>query len=415
MTRLLLLIPSTSYRVSDFVTAAHRLGIDVTVGSNQRQVLESLNEAGSITIEFSNPDVAVEEIKKFHNSFPIIAIVAVDDETGIIASKASQKLGFKCNSPEAVMATGNKLLLRQALSKADLSLTKYNTLGLDDDPIRIARKIDFPCVLKPLNLAASQGVIRANTRQEFVRAFERIKLLLLNIEKNTQKVILPKILIEDYIEGEEVALEGLMIDGKLTVLALFDKPDPLEGPYFEETIYITPSQKPLETQESIKRMAEQAASAIGLVEGPVHIELRVQPSGQSNNKTGPWVIDMAARSIGGLCSRSLQFDEDLTLEDIILRHAINEPIEVNREAKASGVMMIPIPKAGTLERIDGTLEAQAVNGITNITISMTIGEKLIPLPDGNKYLGFIFAKADQPEDVETALRSAHSKLSFRIS
>ncbi len=415
MTRLLLLIPSTSYRVSDFVTAAHRLGIDVTVGSNQRQVLEPLNEAGSITIEFSNPDVAVEEIKKFHNSFPIIAIVAVDDETGTIASKASQKLGFKCNSPEAVMATGNKLLLRQALSKADLSLTKYNTLGLDDDPIRIARKIDFPCVLKPLNLAASQGVIRANTRQDFVRAFERIKLLLLNIEKNTQKVILPKILIEDYIEGEEVALEGLMIDGKLTVLALFDKPDPLEGPYFEETIYITPSQKPLETQESIKRMAEQAASAIGLVEGPVHIELRVQPSGQSNNKTGPWVIDMAARSIGGLCSRSLQFDEDLTLEDIILRHAINEPIEVNREAKASGVMMIPIPKAGTLERIDGTLEAQAVNGITNITISMTIGEKLIPLPDGNKYLGFIFAKADQPEDVETALRSAHSKLSFRIS
>ena len=415
MARLLLLVPSTSYRVSDFVTAAHRLGIDVTVGSNERQVLESLNEAGSITIEFSNPDVAVEEIKKFHNSFPIMAIVAVDDETGFIASKASQILGFKYNSPEAIMATGNKLLLRQALSKADLSLTKYNTLGLNDDPLQIARRIDFPCVLKPLNLAASQGVIRANTRQEFVRAFERIKLLLLDIEKNTQKEILPKILIEDYIEGEEVALEGLMIDGKLTVLALFDKPDPLEGPYFEETIYITPSQKPLETQESIKRMAEQAASAIGLVEGPVHIELRVQSSGQSNNKTGPWVIDMAARSIGGLCSRSLQFDEDLTLEDIILRHAMNKPIEVNREAKASGVMMIPIPKAGTLERIDGTLEAQAVNGITNISISMTIGEKLIPLPDGNKYLGFIFAKANQPKDVETALRSAHSKLSFRIS
>jgi len=415
MARLLLLVPSTSYRVSDFVTAAHRLDVRVTVGSNERQVLESLNEEGSLTIDFSDPDVAVDKIEKFHFSSPLIAIVAVDDTTGTIAAKASQKLGLKYNSPEAVMATGNKLLLRQALSKADLSLTKYNTLGLDDDPIQIARRIDFPCVLKPLNLAASQGVIRANTRQEFVRAFERIKLLLLDIEKNTQKEILPKILIEDYIEGEEVALEGLMIDGKLTVLALFDKPDPLEGPYFEETIYITPSQKPLETQESIKRMAEQAASAIGLVEGPVHIELRVQSRGQSNNKTGPWVIDMAARSIGGLCSRSLQFDEDLTLEDIILRHAMNKPIEVNREAKASGVMMIPIPKAGTLERIDGTLEAQAVNGITNITISMTIGEKLIPLPDGNKYLGFIFAKADQPEDVETALRSAHSKLSFRIS
>jgi biotin carboxylase len=415
MTRLLLLIPSTSYRVSDFVKAAHRLGVDVTVGSNERQVLESINKGGTVTIDFSNPDSAIIEIEEFHTSFPIIAIVGVDDTTAIIAAKASQKLGFKYSSPKAVMATGNKLLLRHALSTSDLSSTKYNTIGLNDDPRKFSRKIDFPCVLKPLNLAASQGVIRANTQKEFVTAFERIKNILLNIEKNSKKEILPTILVEDYIEGAEVALEGLMIDGKLSVLAIFDKPDPLEGPYFEETIYVTPSRKPAYTQESIKNMAEQAAIAIGLTEGPVHIELRLHPSGQLNNKAGPWVIDIAARSIGGLCSRSLQFNENLTLEDVILRHAMNEPIEVNREPKASGVMMIPIPKAGTLEYIDGTLEAKAVPGITDITLSMTKGEKLVPLPDGNKYLGFIFAKADQPEDVEAALRSAHSKLSFQIS
>ena len=415
MPRILLLIPSTSYRVSDFIIAAHRLSVQVTVGSNERQVLESFNEGGSVTIDFSDINIAVEGILKFNNSFPVIAIIALDDSTGIIAAKASQKLGLKYNTPEAVMATGNKLLLRQALSKADLSTIKYNTIGLNDDPELIVPAINFPCVLKPFNLAASQGVIRANTQQEFASAFDRIKLLLLDLEKKTQKTIIPKILIEDYIEGEEVALEGIMINGKLNVIALFDKPDPLEGPYFEETIYITPSKKPREIQISIENMAEQAARAIGLTEGPVHIELRLQPGGQSNNQAGPWVIDMAARSIGGLCSRSLQFNEDLTLEDIILRHAINEPIEATLQPKASGVMMIPIPKAGTLEQINGMLPAQAVPGITDITISMRIGEQLVPIPDGNKYLGFIFAKANKPEDVEVALRSAHSKLNFEIN
>lgn len=415
MERLLLLIPSTSYRVRDFLSAAHRLGVDVTVGSNERQVLEELNQEGSLTIDFSNPKTAINKIENFHMAFPINAIVAVDDTTGIIAAKASQKLGLRYNSPEAVMATGNKLLLRQKLKKADLSSINYNTIGLDDDPSLMAKSIDFPCVLKPLNLAASQGVIRTNTQQEFVKAFERIKSLLLKLKTNTETAILPKILIEDYIQGEEVALEGIMNNGKLTLLALFDKPDPLEGPYFEETIYITPSKKPSKTQETIVKMAEQAANAIGILEGPIHIELRLLPTTQSSNKAGPWVIDMAARSIGGLCSRSLEFAGGLTLEDLILSHALNKPIDGKRQNKASGVMMIPIPKAGILEHIDGTIEAHAVKGIHNITISMQIGDHLLPLPDGNKYLGFIFAKANRPEDVENALRTAHSKLNFKIN
>ena len=410
MARLLLLIPSTSYRVSDFIAAAYRLGVDVTIGSNEPQVLEAITEGRTVTINFSNTNIAVNEIKTFHTSYPITAIVAVDDATGIIASIASLELGFKHNDPKAIKATNNKLLLRQALTRADISSPNYKSIALDDDPKLRARDIDYPCVLKPLNLSASQGVIRANTQIEFVKAFDRIKTLLLDTEQRTQT----KILIEDYIEGEEVALEGLMVDGKLNVLALFDKPEPLEGPYFEETIYITPSRKTKEIQNIIKNMAEQAANSIGLKEGPLHIELRLRPKNRTSNETGPYVIDMAARSIGGLCSRSLQFGEKLTLEDIILRHAMGKPIKTSREPSASGVMMIPIPKAGILERIDGTLDAQSVVGITNVTISSTIGKKVTPLPDGNKYLGFIFAKANQPEEVEAALRTAHSKLSFKI-
>lgn len=414
MARLLLLIPSTSYRVSDFVLAAHRLGVDVTVGSNERQVLEGLSESGTLTIDFSDPELAVTEIEKFHNSFPLTAIVAVDDVTGIIAAEASKALGLAHNDPDAVRATGNKLLLREALSQADLASPKHQRIALDANPKSIADKIEYPCVLKPLNLSASQGVIRANSTAEFVAAFERIKALLKDIEEKAHQKILPEILIEDYIDGDEVALEGLMVGGKLTLLALFDKPDPLEGPYFEETIYVTPSRKSQEVQTSIKNTAEQAANAIGLTEGPIHVELRVKPNSRETNEAGPWVIEMAARSIGGLCSRSLQFGDALTLEDIILRHAMGTPVVPDREADASGVMMIPIPKAGILARIDGTLEAQSVPGITDLTISIATGQPVTPLPEGNKYLGFLFAKAETPEEVEDALRAAHAKLDIKI-
>lgn len=415
MARLLLLIPSTSYRVSDFVAAAHRLGVDVTVGSNERQVLEGLSGGGTVTLDFSNTEIAVSEIVEFHQAFPLTAVVAVDDVTGIIAALASRELDLLHNDPAAIKATGNKLLLRESLIQSDLPSPKHKRIEIDAEPSVMAAKVDYPCVLKPLNLSASQGVIRANNSDEFVIAFERIKRLLTDMAERTQKEILPEILIEDYIEGEEVALEGLMVNGKLTVLALFDKPDPLEGPYFEETIYVTPSRKTDEVQASIKNMAEQAANSIGLREGPLHVELRVRPSTRATNEAGPWVIEMAARSIGGLCSRSLQFGDGLTLEDIILRHAMGEPVLPDRESNASGVMMIPIPKAGKLTRTNGTLEAQSIPGITDLTISIATGTEVVPLPDGNKYLGFIFAKAETPEAVESALRQAHAKLSFEIT
>jgi len=410
MARLLLLIPSTSYRVSDFLAAAYRLGVEVAVGSDQQQVLESDTGGGTVALNFDAPEMAAAEIESFHVSHPLTAIVAVDDLTSHVAALAAKNLGLPHNDPAAVRATGNKLLLRDALAKADLPSPKHLTLALDDDPKITAGQVDYPCVLKPLNLSASRGVIRANDEAEFCTAFERIKKLLNSLASSQTEI-----LVEDYIEGEEVALEGLMVDGKLTVLALFDKPDPLEGPYFEETIYITPSRLPDDIQSSIKNMAEQSANAIGLKEGPIHAELRTRPDARKTNEAGPWLIEMAARSIGGLCSRSLSFGDNLTLEDIILRHAVGEPVLPDREAGASGVMMIPIPKAGILERVDGTLAAQAVPGITDVTISIALSQQVVPLPEGDKYLGFIFAKAETPEEVEAALRRAHAKLSFEIN
>jgi hypothetical protein len=195
----------------------------------------------------------------------------------------------------------------------------------------------------------------------------------------------------------------------LKPLALFDKPDPLEGPFFEETIYVTPSRLPDALQRRITAAAAAACAALGLSEGPVHAELRV-------NDDGPWIIEVAARSIGGLCSRTLRFGTGMSLEEVILRHALGWPIDsLVREQRPAGVMMIPIPRAGRLGAIHGRERATGVEGIEEVAITAHVGQELVPLPEGWQYLGFIFARADTPDAVEKALREAHAHLRFEIT
>jgi biotin carboxylase len=268
--------------------------------------------------------------------------------------------------------------------------------------------VPYPCVLKPLSLAASRGVIRADNPQTFVEAFARIVSILAETDLDPEDPGAQQILVEEFIPGPEVSLEGLLIDGALTTLALFDKPDPLDGPYFEETIYVTPSRLPSETQALISAATQQAAASLGLRTGPVHAEVRL-------NERGAWIVEVAARSIGGLCSSTLRFGDGTSLEEIVLRQAAGlELTSLEREQQPAGVMMIPIPAAGALCDVRGLADAQAVAGIDEISISIPRGEQVVPLPRGGRYLGFIFAHADTPANVERALRQAHSLLAFDI-
>jgi biotin carboxylase len=284
----------------------------------------------------------------------------------------------------------------------------YRLVTLRDDPGEAARQVEYPCVLKPTILAMSRGVIRADTEAEFVAAFRRIEAILRTPEVAAHGEAAEQILVEGFVPGREVALEGLLLDGELRVLALFDKPDPLDGPFFEETIYVTPSRLPAEIQTAIASVAEWAAVALGLREGPVHAELRV-------NDHGPWLIELAARSIGGLCSRALRFGTGMSLEEIILRHALGIELDtLERERQPAGVMMIPIPGRGVLEAVRGQEAAASVPGIEAVTLTAHLGQELVPLPEGSRYLGFIFARTETPEDVEAALREAHRSLEFEI-
>jgi biotin carboxylase len=408
MTRILLLMRTRTYRAKAFVDAARHLGLDVTAGTEREQPLAQLTPGATLELDFANERRMRERVLQFSRRYPVDAVVGVDDDTTVQAAQIARALGLAHNTVESVKAARYKDVMRLALSEAELLSPDYTVFSIDDEPRRLAERVSYPCVLKPLSLAASRGVIRANTPEEFVAAFEAIVSILGEADLPSDDPASRQILVEDFIPGREVALEGLLSDGRLTLLALFDKPDPLDGPYFEETIYVTPSRLPAGVQAAIQDTTQRAAVALGLHTGPVHAELRL-------NDRGPWIVEVAPRSIGGLCSKMLRFNAGLTLEEIILRQAAGLDVSsVQRERRPAGTMMIPIPAAGRLHAVRGLQAAEAVPGIDGVDISIPCGEEVVPLPRATRYLGFIFAQGDTPAAVEQALRSAHACLELDI-
>ena len=409
MDRLLLLLPTTTYRTEDFLHAARTLGVDIVCASEKPSTFEAHAPDHLLTLDFGDPDAAAARVAELAARQPLSAVVGVDDVTTVAAAAIAERLGLRSSAVAAVAAARDKYQMRQCLAAAGVPIPRFRRIALKDDPFLAARGVAFPCVLKPLALSASRGVIRANTVDQFIAAVRRIAALLQRTDVDAGGDAARYLLAEEYVPGVEVALEGLLVGGTLSTLALFDKPDPLEGPFFEETIYVTPSRLPTAVQRTIEEATAAACAALGLDEGPVHAELRV-------NDAGPWVLEVAARSIGGLCSRTLRFGTGMTLEEIILRHALGWSIaSLTRERRPAGVMMIPIPRAGRLTAVRGTAAAAAVAGIEEVTITAHIGQQLVPLPEGWQYLGFVFARADTPDRVEAALRDAHARLTFEIS
>ena len=416
--RILLLLPTRTYRASDFLEAASKLDVEVVVASEEAATTADLSPRHTLVLDFSAPTVATQAILEFNDTYPLAAIVGVDDDTTLLATTASAALGLPHNPVASAKATRNKYLLRNTLAANGVSVPAYQRFSIYDDPDGMNTHVSFPCVIKPLSLSASRGVIRADTPAEFIEAFQRTTKLLqtLQADTNGEEVSNPDalthvsqyLLVEDYIPGIEVALEGILLEGELKTLALFDKPDPLEGPFFEETLYITPSRLSMDIQEALHNATAEAADALGLRHGPVHAELRY-------NDKGAHLIEIAARTIGGLCARTLRFGTGMSLEELVIRHAIGQPVEaLQREQQAAGVMMIPVPKAGILGEVRGKAAAHHVDGIVEVNITIPIGGEVVPLPEGARYLGFIFARAETPTAVETALREAHQQLEFVI-
>ncbi len=405
--RILFLAPQSTYRLQPFLEAAQRLGVEISIGNDRCHVLAEQWPVGPIALDFRDAETAAQQIYAQTQRFD--AIIAADDHTAVIAAKASRKLGLPHNAVDSVYAARNKYVMRQLLASSKVLSPSFKKFSCFTSPHEALAHVAFPCVLKPLLLSGSRGVVRANNGDEFIAAFQRLKRLLTSREFfDVEDAAAREILVEKFIPGFEVAVEALLLNGRLQPLALFDKPDPLDGPFFEETIYVTPSRLSSSTQEKIFLASAQAAAALGLKHGPVHAELRL-------NEKGVWVIEIAARTIGGLCSRTLRFGTGFSLEEVVLRHALGVEIKsFSREAQAAGVMMIPIPRRGELHAVEGVNEARALPGIEEITITAKTWHLLVPLPEGASYLGFIFARGQRQAEVEAALRAAHRCLQFDI-
>lgn len=394
--RVLLVAATTGYQTQAFDETARRIGFEVTLAIDRCIHLEGSWGEHAIPVRFEQPENAALMLAKL--AARPDGVVAVGDKPTEIASLAAAALGLRFHPHDAVLACRNKLLARERFEAAGLRVPEYFYMPTHAEPAEVARSARYPCVIKPLGLSGSRGVIRADYESEFCGAVERIRTILAQptIEHNEY------LLVESYIPGREFAVEGIVTDGRLQALAVFDKPDPLEGPFFEETLYVTPSRESAGIQTALVDATQAGVRALGLTDGPVHAEMRF-------HEDGVWLLEIAARPIGGLCAGALRFDGGaVSLEELILRHAVGEDIGgICREDCASGVMMIPIPANGIYNGVSGAGP--------DVTITAVPGQRLMKLPEGSSYLGFIFAREETPALVEEKLRRAHAGLQFDIA
>ena len=419
MKRILLFSHTTGYQLRAFNDAAERLGIELMFATDRCHRLDDPWQDHAVPVRFHDLDTSLAAIMRAAEQRRVDGVVAVGDRPVVLAARAAEALRIPWHSAAGAAASADKRRSRTAMAAAGLPSPRFVVVDVHSEnpaprfSTRGPRASDpgYPCVLKPLGLSGSRGVIRADNDGEFVAAFDRIRHLLARPQIRTARAGLEdEILVEDYIDGDEFALEGLLTAGALRTFAIFDKPDPLSGPFFEETIYLTPSRLPAPVQVDVSHQVGRAASALGLRHGPIHAECRISRDGTI------YVLEVAARPIGGLCSMVLTFDGGVPLEEVLLRHAIGDPIEgVARERAAAAVMMIPIPRSGLLKEVRGEGAARRVPGVTDIRITAKRDQLLEQLPEAGSYLGFIFARAETAADAERAVRDAHARLRFDIA
>lgn len=412
--RVLLVAATTGYQVRSFNDAADRLGAELVLATDRCHQLDDPWRDGAVPIRLHDEAAAARAIVEAAAGAPVEAVLAVGDRPALVGARAARALGLPGHPPEAVRTAGNKLLTRRRLRSAGLSAPWFRSVPVAFDDAALTEGITYPCVVKPLGLAASRGVMRADTSAGLVAAAVRLRRLLAAADiRALRHPDTDSMLIEEYISGREVALEGVVTNGRLQVFAIFDKPDPLEGPFFEETVYVIPDRLPAAQRRDVVGQVEAAALALGLTHGPVHAECRI-------GRRGVVVLEVAARPIGGLCSRVLRFDgpdgSRLSLEDVLLRHALGRPVTAYRVTReAAAVMMIPVLRGGICQRVEGLDAARSVPLIEDIVVTVKPGQRLVPWPEGASYPGFIFARGASPGAVVAAVRAAHDRLAFHVA
>ena len=402
--RILLIAPPNSYRLAPYIRAAKELGIELLVASEGEYSLTT-EVAFGLHIDLRNYQQALETIVAAARQKPFAGVIATDDYIVELVALVAQALGLLHNLSESAQIARRKDLARQVLQNARLPVPKFKLINFQEELDTQLEDMGFPCVLKPLALSASRGVIRVDNKAAYLEACQRIKKIIAHENNLFER---SHILAEQYLPGIEIAVEAILSADEYYGITIFDKPEPLQGPFFEESYYITPSQLELPLQDKIHKLVAEACIAYGLKTGPIHAELRID-----GEKL--WIIEVAARTIGGECAQLLEYTTGHSLEALVISNAMGRFLKPEAVDQCVGVLMIPTPKSGMLRRIEGLLEAGKIKYIEAINISIGEGHELVQLPEGASYLGFIFARAPTAVEVESALRAAHALLNIVVA
>lgn len=407
MKNILLLVPTETYRAEAFITGAAALGVSLTIASERRQAMAASMGRRTLVVSMQNPEVGLKQIEQAADNMQFDAIISVDDGGLATAALASKKLGLKYISTNSAQMSNNKIAMRKRLEQTEISKPWFlvhkptNKISITTGAIP-----SFPIIVKPASLSGSIGVMRIDAPEDVESALALCESIQMDhgCGGDTQT------LIEQYISGVECAVEAMVFNDQLKILAIFDKPRPLEGPYFAETIYVAPSERDREIQNKLQSTLEEARKALEIKTGPIHAEFRITSDREV------YLIELAARSIGGMCSNAIPLSGGRSLEELIIAEALGMEIpEFAIENQASGVFMMPVPAKGVLRSISGVEEAKSTRWITNVTLSMMINSEVSPIPYDARYVGFIFAKAPTSRAVVEALEEAFKKIEIEIS
>tara|TARA_B100000029_G_C17545474_1_gene948295 strand:+ start:143 stop:1390 length:1248 start_codon:yes stop_codon:yes gene_type:complete len=406
MSRILLLTDHASYRIATYIDACARLDVDVIIASEGRSSLVP-DLASGVSLDPNNYSKSLETLSVLYESEPFSGIVATDDSVVRLAAAVGDRFNLPTSDPVAVEQAQRKDSSRVAQRDAGLRVPNFQSVRLDkSSEIQVQRlnSVTYPCVAKPVTLSASRGVIRANNEIELLAAFSRISAIIESAGPEHP----PVCLVEDYIEGKEYVVEGLINRGEWETIGLIEKPALMEGPFFEETIYLSPAEIPDSLAALLTETVENACRKLNITHGPIHAECRV-------NDDGAWLIELGLRTIGGRCSRIVDAHNFYKLEELVVLNALGIKPIVKKQDSISGVMMIPVATQGILRRVEGLEKARAISFITGVEIDIRPGEQLVPWPEGFRYPGFIFARGDEPSKVEGALWSAFRCLTFVVA
>lgn len=364
------------------------------------------------TVAVQPPEQAIEQALRLHEQTSIGAVLGYEEDATLTVAHIAAALGLPAHPVAAAEAALDKPMMKQRFAAAGIPAADFIVAADEDEAVAWAEAGGYPVVVKPCRGSASQGVIRANDEHTLRQAYRRLRRIIRDHELDNGGRPPSAHLVERYLPGSELSCELLLQYGAPEVITEFGKPLPLTGPYFEESIYLTPPALGAALRREVHELSMAAAKALGFYHGPAHCEIRLTPD-------GPKVLEIAGRLLGGACAGSFRDRLGEDLDALLLRSALGERITLPApadDAPTVGALMIPVPGEGRVVAVRGDDGARRVPGVRDVSLQTEPGEIVVPFPEQACYaVGFVSASGPDEAAVVGSLGQAAAQISLELT